>query len=205
MTSRVRNGVITARTMRDTLLRTGITAMNEEHNRMDINQIDPIDRIIQITVDSRIGVLTVIRIEDPMVARTEGMATRTGALMATRTGVLTVARIEGMAVRTGALMAIRIKDPTAIVKAARENAGQEWANGYNRRKEAPRGEDMGTGAGEISRNTLAIGSSKARQKRSLKRSSEKFNQTIVMITHNNEIAQLADRIVRIEDGRISNR
>ena len=29
-----------------------------------------------------------------------------------------------------------------------------------------------------------------------------FNQTIVMITHNNEIAQLADRIVRIEDGRI---
>ena len=29
----------------------------------------------------------------------------------------------------------------------------------------------------------------------------KFNQTIVMITHNNEIAQLADRIVRIEDGK----
>ncbi|MCQ4923361.1 ABC transporter ATP-binding protein [Tissierella carlieri] len=38
----------------------------------------------------------------------------------------------------------------------------------------------------------------------LKRTSELFNQTIVMITHNNEIAQLADRIVRIEDGRISN-
>ena len=36
----------------------------------------------------------------------------------------------------------------------------------------------------------------------LKRSSGEFNQTIVMITHNNEIAQLADRIVRIEDGRI---
>ena len=30
----------------------------------------------------------------------------------------------------------------------------------------------------------------------------KFAQTIVMITHNEEIAQLADRIVRIEDGRI---
>ena len=30
-----------------------------------------------------------------------------------------------------------------------------------------------------------------------------FHQTIVMITHNNEIAQLADRIIRIEDGRIS--
>ena len=36
----------------------------------------------------------------------------------------------------------------------------------------------------------------------LKRTSGAFNQTIVMITHNNEIAQLADRIVRIEDGRI---
>jgi putative ABC transport system ATP-binding protein len=37
----------------------------------------------------------------------------------------------------------------------------------------------------------------------IKRTSGKFNQTIVMITHNNEIAQLADRIVRIEDGRIA--
>lgn len=31
---------------------------------------------------------------------------------------------------------------------------------------------------------------------------EKFHQTIVMITHNEEIAQTADRIIRIEDGRI---
>ena len=30
-----------------------------------------------------------------------------------------------------------------------------------------------------------------------------FHQTLVMITHNNEIAQLADRIIRIEDGKIS--
>ena len=37
----------------------------------------------------------------------------------------------------------------------------------------------------------------------LRRTSTEFDQTIVMITHNNEIAQLADRIVRIEDGRIS--
>ncbi|MEW9097039.1 MAG: ABC transporter ATP-binding protein [Clostridiaceae bacterium] len=37
----------------------------------------------------------------------------------------------------------------------------------------------------------------------LKRTSGEFNQTIVMITHNNEIAQLADRIVRIEDGKIA--
>ena len=36
----------------------------------------------------------------------------------------------------------------------------------------------------------------------LKRTSEKFHQTVVMITHNNDIASLADRIVRIEDGRI---
>ena len=36
----------------------------------------------------------------------------------------------------------------------------------------------------------------------LKMTGRQFHQTIVMITHNNEIAQLADRIVRIEDGRI---
>lgn len=36
----------------------------------------------------------------------------------------------------------------------------------------------------------------------LQNTSKRFNQTIVMITHNNEIAQLADRIVRIEDGTI---
>ena len=36
----------------------------------------------------------------------------------------------------------------------------------------------------------------------LKVSAQKFSQTIVMITHNEEIAQLADRIIRIEDGNI---
>ena len=39
----------------------------------------------------------------------------------------------------------------------------------------------------------------------LKVTSQKFSQTIVMITHNEEIAQLADRIIRIEDGRIMTR
>ena len=39
----------------------------------------------------------------------------------------------------------------------------------------------------------------------LKITSQKFSQTIVMITHNEEIAQLADRIIRIEDGRIVTR
>lgn len=37
----------------------------------------------------------------------------------------------------------------------------------------------------------------------LKVSGQKFSQTIVMITHNEEIAQMADRIIRIEDGRIA--
>ena len=36
----------------------------------------------------------------------------------------------------------------------------------------------------------------------IKRTSAEFHQTVVMITHNSEIAQLADRIVRIEDGKI---
>ena len=36
----------------------------------------------------------------------------------------------------------------------------------------------------------------------LKMTGKEFNQTIVMITHNPEIAQMADRIVRIEDGRM---
>ena len=36
----------------------------------------------------------------------------------------------------------------------------------------------------------------------MKTSSDKFKQTLVMITHNDEIAQLADRIIHIEDGKI---
>lgn len=36
----------------------------------------------------------------------------------------------------------------------------------------------------------------------LKVTSQRFTQTIVMITHNEEIAQMADRIIRIEDGRL---
>ena len=39
----------------------------------------------------------------------------------------------------------------------------------------------------------------------LKITSERFSQTIVMITHNEELAQLADRVIRIEDGRIISR
>ena len=39
----------------------------------------------------------------------------------------------------------------------------------------------------------------------LKVTSDKFKQTIVMITHNEEIAQMADRIIRIEDGKIVNK
>ena len=36
----------------------------------------------------------------------------------------------------------------------------------------------------------------------LKMTSQKFNQTMIMITHNEEIAQLADRVIRIEDGKV---
>ncbi len=39
----------------------------------------------------------------------------------------------------------------------------------------------------------------------LKVTGQRFGQTIVMITHNEEIAQLADRIIRIEDGKIAER
>ena len=39
----------------------------------------------------------------------------------------------------------------------------------------------------------------------MKVTGQKFSQTMVMITHNEEIAQMADRIVRIEDGRIVKR
>ncbi|MFR1707213.1 MAG: ABC transporter ATP-binding protein, partial [Eubacterium callanderi] len=36
----------------------------------------------------------------------------------------------------------------------------------------------------------------------IKRTSAEFRQTVVMITHNDDIARLADRIVCIEDGKI---
>ena len=36
----------------------------------------------------------------------------------------------------------------------------------------------------------------------LRNTSQKFHQTIIMITHNEQIAQMADRIIRIEDGRV---
>ena len=36
----------------------------------------------------------------------------------------------------------------------------------------------------------------------LKMSAKKYNQTIVMITHDEEIAQMADRVINIEDGKV---
>lgn len=36
----------------------------------------------------------------------------------------------------------------------------------------------------------------------LKLTGERFHQTIVMITHNDAMAQLSDRVIRIEDGKI---
>ena len=35
--------------------------------------------------------------------------------------------------------------------------------------------------------------------------SEKFHQTLIVVTHNEEIAQMSDRIVRIENGKICNK
>ena len=37
----------------------------------------------------------------------------------------------------------------------------------------------------------------------LRMTSTEFDQTLVMITHNPEIAQVADRMIRIEDGKIA--
>ena len=39
-------------------------------------------------------------------------------------------------------------------------------------------------------------------KKILKKSNKEFKQTIIMITHNMEIAKYADRIIKIEDGKI---
>ena len=36
----------------------------------------------------------------------------------------------------------------------------------------------------------------------LKKSNKDYNQTIIMITHNLEIAKIADRIIKLEDGKI---
>ena len=54
-------------------------------------------------------------------------------------------------------------------------------------------EPTGTLASRTSQDVMSL----------LKVTSERFRQTIVMITHNEEIAQTADRIIRIEDGRIA--
>lgn len=39
----------------------------------------------------------------------------------------------------------------------------------------------------------------------LKVAAKQFQQTVILITHDNDIAQMADRIVHIEDGRIVER
>ena len=39
----------------------------------------------------------------------------------------------------------------------------------------------------------------------LKSCAEKFHQTVIVVTHQEEVAQMADRIIRMEDGRICSR
>ena len=104
--------------MRDTLLRTGITATIEDHSRMDINLKGPTDSIIP-TTESKIGVRTVAMTEDHTAtvievrtaAKREGTATRTGG--------------DPTAIRTGAPTATRIEVPVVVARAAQENVGQE--------------------------------------------------------------------------------
>lgn len=37
----------------------------------------------------------------------------------------------------------------------------------------------------------------------LKTSAERYHQTILLVTHNEEISQMAERIIRIEDGKVT--
>lgn len=37
----------------------------------------------------------------------------------------------------------------------------------------------------------------------LKNCAKKYHQTVILVTHQEEVAQMADRIIRIEDGRIA--
>ena len=39
----------------------------------------------------------------------------------------------------------------------------------------------------------------------LKSCGERFHQTVIVVTHQEEVAQMADRVVRLEDGRICGR
>ena len=112
--------------MRDTLLRTEIMMVNEEHNTRDTNPRDPIVRIIQIMEKIRRGDRTVAKI---------GVHTETGI------GVLT-------GIETGVPTGTKRAVLTVKEMVARENAALEWGNGFNRPKEV-RAVDMETEVGEI--------------------------------------------------------
>ena len=77
---------------------------------------------------------------------------------------------------------------------------------YNRIKEEP-GKFRSAGCFSICTNyTQPTGNLDSRTSQDvlglLKETGSRFHQTIVMITHNEEIAQMADRVIRIEDGKI---
>ena len=65
-------------------------------------------------------------------------------------------------------------------------------NGFDFLKEYRKRSDTGNLDSKTSQDVLSL----------LKVTGNRFNQTIVMITHNEAIAQMANRIIRIEDGRI---
>lgn len=94
MTSRVPKEVITTRTMRDTLLRTGITVVIEEYNKMVISQKDLIDRVIPIKGITRRGDIMAIRNEETT-TRTSGVPTAIkigDAIAAKREGAMATSR-----------------------------------------------------------------------------------------------------------------
>ena len=51
-------------------------------------------------------------------------------------------------------------------------------------------------------NERVVRTEKKISKKELKKSNKEYKQTIIMITHNMEIAKCADRIIKIEDGKI---
>jgi hypothetical protein len=164
MTSRVPKEVITTRTMRDTLLRTGITVVIEEYNKMVISQKDLIDRVIPIKGITRRGDIMAIRNEETT-TRTSGVPTaikigdaiaakREGA-MATRTRDATTTRIEGgMATSKIGVATVETNEAlTATRKEDRMAISREDRTGTNR------GERMAhpTGVLTMIEATMAIG------------------------------------------------
>ena len=103
-------------------------------------------------------------------------------------------------------------DAKAIALKELERVGMaSWANHYPKHLSGGQQQRVAIGRALITRPKLILADEPTGNLDSktsadvlglLKTTSQKFHQTLVMITHNSEIAQLADRIIRIEDGKI---